>query len=211
MNLQIKFHFWNVKLHKISDLQLRGIFRGISPLSISRTFRTLFLAKLFYTCQISSGKPYILRELKMVCEENKTTWGRTLLGIWRHEQVATPISTLQVSHQLAWPTLPMECTLLDTRWDDPAIPNCNNAWGVTIFLRQHWAGIWPHGSRPGSGISTQMAGTAFIPGPEPCQGCAAGSAHWISPATVPAELSCIPSLPLGSTQVLHLISSIHPG
>lgn len=37
----------------------------MSPLSVSRTFRTLFLAKLFSTGQISSGKSYILQELKI--------------------------------------------------------------------------------------------------------------------------------------------------
>lgn len=107
----------------------------------------------------------------------KSTWGRSLLGICRNEQVATPISTLLVSHRLAWPTLPMQCTLLGTCWDDPAVLYWENACGVTIFLRQHWPGMWPYGSRPGSGIATQTEVTALSPGAEPHQGWAVVSAQ----------------------------------
>lgn len=56
----------------------------MSPLSIRRTFRTLFLGK-FSPCQISSGKSYILQELK-VYEEKKTTWGRTPVDTYRNEE-----------------------------------------------------------------------------------------------------------------------------
>lgn len=124
-----------------------------------------------------SGKSYILQELKMVCEEKKGTWGRTLLGICRHELVAAPISILLVSHRLAWLTLPMQCTLLDTRWDDPAVLYWNNACGVLIFLTQHQPGICPYGFRPGSGLSTQTEVTALSPGAELHQGRVAVSAQ----------------------------------
>lgn len=56
----------------------------MSPLSISRTFKTLFLAK-FSPRQISSGKSYILQELK-VYEIKKSTWGRTPAGTYRNEE-----------------------------------------------------------------------------------------------------------------------------
>lgn len=57
-----------------------------------------------------------------------------------HEQVATPISTLLVSHRLAWLTLLMQCTLLDACWDDPAMLYWNDACGVMIFLRDQGYG-----------------------------------------------------------------------
>ena len=74
---------------------------------------------------------------------------------WRR-WVASPNSTLLVSHRLTWLTLPMQCTVLGTCWDVPAIP----CWNAGLLHVEFWASS--DSTDQGSGHISRSGSSIFM-------------------------------------------------
>jgi len=107
----------------------------MSPLSISRAFRTFsckvvfyisnFIWKVIYSAGVKDGLWGEKQHLRQNASWYIQGWGRC---------IASPMPTLLVSHRLTRLTFPMHCTVLDTCWDDPAIL----CWNAGLLHMEFW-------------------------------------------------------------------------